>query len=493
MEKVKGFLEQKKWIRLLSMALAACAIIFVLFMFLQKIEMGDNLNYFKLGVVLVCFISQLVLSVLLLGVCIYNILAKNDRDIFLLVVGGIALLSTFFLLKNYDFVAMVKMNFSDDVMDMINAWDLKFSLDQISLVSYANIGAGFYSTVLFFAAKSSKSTAKAISPIAEEATSINATDSTTTSVTTTPVTNEEISNEAIVETLHTGATKAKALTSKTVAFLKTKKGKNTLVGIVAAIVLLFVGSFIYGKMTMTKIDLTGDLEIVFKGGDGNGSVPFESLQTDDIKYDKDDEDIQRFMNTVAIVATPDEGLSNGDKVMIAVAYDEDVAEALNIKISNPEREVEVKGLNALYKSAKDVPAAVIAKTDKLAQSEIESIQSNQFTSLEKMENFKVLSAKPIAKYFTMEYDKPNPLGDDIQYLYNLKIEGDIDDKKEIINAFYWVTINQVNEDIDANSVFRRTGIPVSDDSYNNVKTEEEAYFQLEKYLNSKYEYVEKFK
>ncbi|MEG1066429.1 MAG: hypothetical protein RSD85_02640, partial [Erysipelotrichaceae bacterium] len=228
-------------------------------------------------------------------------------------------------------------------------------------------------------------------------------------------------------------------------------------------------------------------------GDGNGSVPFESLQTDDIKYDKDDEDIQRFMNTVAIVATPDEGLSNGDKVMIAVAYDEDVAEALNIKISNPEREVEVKGLNALYKSAKDVPAAVIAKTDKLAQSEIESIQSNQFTSLEKMENFKVLSAKPIAKYFTMEYDKPNPLGDDIQYLYNLKIEGDIDDKKEIINAFYWVTINQVNEDIDANSVFRRTGIPVSDDSYNNVKTEEEAYFQLEKYLNSKYEYVEKFK
>ena len=60
--------------------------------------------------------------------------------------------------------------------------------------------------------------------------------------------------------------------------------------------------------------------------------------------EKKKEDMGRFLNSVKYTASPNEGLSNGDKVKIQIDYDKELAAKLNLEISGTSAEVKVKGL-----------------------------------------------------------------------------------------------------------------------------------------------------
>ena len=60
--------------------------------------------------------------------------------------------------------------------------------------------------------------------------------------------------------------------------------------------------------------------------------------------EKKKEDMGKFLNSVKYKASPNEGLSNGDKVKIQIDYDKELAAKLNLEISGTSAEVKVKGL-----------------------------------------------------------------------------------------------------------------------------------------------------
>ncbi|MEG1066430.1 MAG: hypothetical protein RSD85_02645 [Erysipelotrichaceae bacterium] len=509
MEKIKGFIEQKKNIRVLSMALAACAIVFVILVSTIKFDITESLPKFQLQMIALTYVFQLVLSGLLFGVCIYNILSKHDQDKFLYIVGGIAVVAAILLLMNYGLVSAIQAIVNEDFEEMGKSLVKLNSLnaDFIKLAIYGNIGAGIYSGLLVYAAKSNPTAVNAATPVAIEAANIPAADTAatatteastetqvaaTTAVATTPVTTDTVSNEAIVATLKTGLNKAKDLAIKLVAFLKTKKGLMTMAAIVAAIILLFVGKFIYGKMTMKEVDFTGKIELEFSGYNGEGSVSDPFNLDKSIEYDKTDKDLKNFVKTINFDISPDENLSNGDKVKLTAEFDEELAEELGIKPVNIEREYEVKGLEVLYTNVKEIPAKVVAEADKAAKKEVEDVKTTYFLDKNIYKETKFVSATPIAKYFTMFSDHPSSSGDCIQYVYKVKIEGLVDGKKETTDIYRFVEVNDVKSDLDGNNATIYSG-DIYDNNFKEVKKDDEAISIFKKKLDDRNSYVEAFK
>ncbi|MEG0313691.1 MAG: hypothetical protein RR646_00300 [Erysipelotrichaceae bacterium] len=516
MEKTKGFIQQKKSIRVLGMALAVCAIIFALAVTQLKVDLGEELPKLQLQLIMISYVLQLGLSGLICGMCVYNILSKNDHDLFLLIVGGVTLLSTIFLIINYDFFTVVKSIIDRDIYGMGKMMGFtKSDFQLMELAIYGNIGVGIYSTIIFFAAKSTlPATTVATANIAAidtTATSVTseAIDSTATTVATegtvatteptetiavtaTPVANDTVSTEAIVATLKGGLNKAKALVIKLLAFLKTKKGLITMAAIVAAIILLFVGKFIYGKMTMKEVDFTGKIELEYRGYNGEGSIVDQFSLNKSIEYDKTDKDLKNFVKTVQFDISPDNDLSNGDKVKITAEFDEELAEELGIKPINTEREFEVAGLTVLYASVKEIPANVVAEADKAAKKEVEDVKTTYFLDKRILKEAKFVSATPIAKYFTMFSKHPSPSGDSIKYVYKVKIEGLVDGKKETADIYRFVEVNNVKSDLDGNDAYINSG-DIYNSDFKEVRTDEEAKSMYKKKLDDRDSYVEAFK
>lgn len=153
-------------------------------------------------------------------------------------------------------------------------------------------------------------------------------------------------------------------------FLPTKNGKITL-GIVGVIIVLFVGYNIYDTFfNKTKIDLMPNVKVNFSGEDGKGYV--YDIDPGTIKYDKKDEDISDFINSIYYDYDTSYTLKNGDKIEIRAVYDKDKAKNLKLEITNDRAKVKVEGLIINYSKASDIPDKIVKQIRKDCDNEMAS-------------------------------------------------------------------------------------------------------------------------
>ncbi|MEG1066431.1 MAG: hypothetical protein RSD85_02650 [Erysipelotrichaceae bacterium] len=476
MEKIKGILHQKKNIRILAITLFVCSLIFTLSLRNLEFELSKDLPKLKLQIVMISYVLQILLSSLICGMCIFHISSKNDHDKFLYITGSVSFFVAILLIINYDLVALIKLILNGAYIDflmLLEFFDSNFKFIELAVCS--NLGLGIYAVISSIIDKPNKSTVNATIPPV-----------------TKPVINNSQSTEAIITTLKSEQSKTKDLIIKLKAFLKTKKGHITIAAIIVAIIMIFVAKFVYGRMTMKEVDLTGNIELEYEGNNGEGYVIHSSNLDKHIKYDYTDKELRKFIRTITFDILPDDELSNGDKIIVTAEYDESLAKKYNIKPINEEREIEVKGLHILYSSVKEIPDKVIAEADKVAKKEAEKIDLSNLSKTHKMKKPKFISATPIAKYFTIYDKKPNPYGDNIQYLFKIKVEGLVDDKEETVDIFCYVEVNNIKEDLNEDNADVFSGT-VYDSNYQDAKTEDEAKSIFKKKLENRNSYVETFK
>lgn len=153
-------------------------------------------------------------------------------------------------------------------------------------------------------------------------------------------------------------------------FLKTKNGK-IVVGVIAAVILVFGGYKIYDTyFNKTTIDLLENVKVEFSGYDGNGRV--SSCHIGDIDYDKTNAELQSFINSISLDYGNDNDLKNGDEIEINAVYDQTKAEELKLDIKNATKTVKVKDLTERYKKASEVPSKTSSAIKKLMDEEMKA-------------------------------------------------------------------------------------------------------------------------
>lgn len=150
-------------------------------------------------------------------------------------------------------------------------------------------------------------------------------------------------------------------------FIKTKNGKITL-GVIIAVIIVFGGYKIYDKFfNYTSIDLTSDITIKFDGKDGKGYISDFDYKID---YDKSNDKLVNFVDSVYPDYEYSSDLSNGDDVVIKMKYSKETAKANNIKVTSDSKTFKVKGLIESYKKASDLPKKLISTLETEAADEI---------------------------------------------------------------------------------------------------------------------------
>ncbi len=91
-----------------------------------------------------------------------------------------------------------------------------------------------------------------------------------------------------------------------------------------------------------KIDATKNLELVITGFNEDAEARVESNK---IPYDKNNETVERLINSFKYKVKPDNGLKNGDEVTITVTYDSNLAKLANANIENTEKVIKIDGLS----------------------------------------------------------------------------------------------------------------------------------------------------
>lgn len=99
-----------------------------------------------------------------------------------------------------------------------------------------------------------------------------------------------------------------------------------------------------------EIDPLNDISIEASGYDGDGEV---KVNTDNIPYPSK-RYVKKFYETISYTVSPNKELKNGDKVVVTIKYDKDMASRKNITIKRKSKTFKVSSLKKGYEEYKGV-------------------------------------------------------------------------------------------------------------------------------------------
>ena len=180
----------------------------------------------------------------------------------------------------------------------------------------------------------------------------------------------QINHEKIKETTKNNLNKIKQ-------FFKTKNGKITIGGIIAVIIGFSAYQIYDNFFNYTNIDLTKDITVYFEGKDGNGYISDCKF---DLDYNKSDQDLKTFVETVYPDYDSNAKLSNGDEVTITMNYSQETAKANHINVTNDTKTFTVKDLIESYKTAQDLPKKLVTTLENEAAEKIKDAYQDRYSS-----------------------------------------------------------------------------------------------------------------
>lgn len=129
----------------------------------------------------------------------------------------------------------------------------------------------------------------------------------------------------------------------------------------------------FGFLRTVKIDLMSNMRLIYAGENKDASVTAINTMEDI------NQRIQAFYNSIHYTVEPDQGLSNGDTIVVKARYDESLAQQYHFDPENAEKEIVVEGLPNRYDSASQMDELWI---DKIENAMKEYLQTHQELELE---------------------------------------------------------------------------------------------------------------
>ena len=140
---------------------------------------------------------------------------------------------------------------------------------------------------------------------------------------------------------------AQPVVTKTVT---TKKPMNKMFIGVAAVAVAVIAIIAFVATRGVKLDIEECTEVTTKGYDGNGKISIDidedalSWELMDAEYISAEQEAS-FLDSIEVVASEDEGLSNGQEIKLAVKYNEKLAKKLKVKVKKTEWKYKVENLD----------------------------------------------------------------------------------------------------------------------------------------------------
>lgn len=197
----------------------------------------------------------------------------------------------------------------------------------------------------------------------------------------------------------------------------------------------------------TGIDVTKDVDIIYRGENGSGSV---MVRNKNLNYNQR---IQEFMDTVTYKVTPNRNLKNGDTITIQADYDEKLASRYHIDATHVSKEVVVSNLPIRYENAKDIPQTMLdtinESSEKYLKKYMTAILEDDFTSFYISSHPELVSYQRIYRIFLNSEEKD--VRDKILDIYAISAKGEVnvskkeerlETKEETI--YYMITYNEIN-------------------------------------------------
>lgn len=146
---------------------------------------------------------------------------------------------------------------------------------------------------------------------------------------------------------------------------KTIKNKAIYLICTCSMLIGLIGVYYFFFYHTISVDLTEKITITYEGESNFATANIEG------NYEGYNQRIQPFYDSIQFDIEPNNNLSNGDIVKVAVIYDEELAKAYHIEVINNEKEFEVSGLAERYKTVANIPAEYLDMIEKSGRSYIE--------------------------------------------------------------------------------------------------------------------------
>ncbi|EOS61754.1 hypothetical protein C815_00454 [Firmicutes bacterium M10-2] len=151
--------------------------------------------------------------------------------------------------------------------------------------------------------------------------------------------------------------------------------KNKLVYFLSLTILcaVLISVAYFGFLRTVKIDLMSNMRLIYEGENKDASVVAINTMEDI------NQRIQAFYNSIHYTIEPDQGLSNGDTIVVKARYDESLAQQYHFEPENVQKEIVVEGLPNRYDSVSQMDEQWI---DKIEEAMKEYLQTHQELQLE---------------------------------------------------------------------------------------------------------------
>lgn len=197
----------------------------------------------------------------------------------------------------------------------------------------------------------------------------------------------------------------------------------------------------------TGIDVTKDVEILYRGENGSASV---LVRNKNLNYNQR---IQKFMDTVTYKVSPNKELTNGDVLRIEASYDEALASSYHINATHLSREVIVSNLPVRYETAKKIPQTLLDKLNEKSNAyldkNMEAILDDDFTGFYVTSEPTLVGSKRMYRLFLNS--KNEEVKDRIVDVYEIIANGEVNTSKteeklepKEDKIYYMITYNEIN-------------------------------------------------
>lgn len=262
------------------------------------------------------------------------------------------------------------------------------------------------------------------------------------------------------------------------------KSKVISASCLAVIILALYGTCYLLFFRTTGIDVTNDIEIMYRGESGSASV---IVRNKNVNYNQR---IREFMDTVTYTVSPNHELKNGDMITIEAAYDATLASRYHINPDQTTKRVLVSDLPIRYESAAVIPQTLLDKVNKNSQSYMDknmnAILSDDFTSFYVTSEAKLENFRRVYRVFLNAVDTTSK--DKIVDIYAITASGEVNTSNEAENLvrqqvtiYYMITYNEINTSakLASDSIYGEKIITAAKQDF--AKAEE-----FDAYMKSKY-------
>ena len=142
-------------------------------------------------------------------------------------------------------------------------------------------------------------------------------------------------------------------------FYKTTKG---IIAIALSLVLI-LGLVYWGFNNFigyTRIDLAKNVSLKLSGESGTATLSSSNVRNN-VDYDKSNEKLKTFVNSIRYSVSKNMAIKNGDKVKVTVVYSESLAKECKVKVTNAEKEITISGLGEKFEDGSKVSSTIANK------------------------------------------------------------------------------------------------------------------------------------